>query len=341
MVFGLVWIAWVNGSLYHELHGREDGRSRSSIFVQMLQVTVLAVFAAHATEEDGAAFAVTYALLLALLALQWWSVHRYDIDPADRAATARYVAGLIGPLAVVLVSAFRPSEARLVLWGLAVAASIGYLAVQGTWRRGPQLRTVATESMAERFGLFTIIVLGEVVVGVVDGLSEAERDALTMATGLLALTIGFGFWWNSFDAIGRRLPQASPGRYTAWILGHLPLTGAIAAAGAGMVSLIEHAGDTSTPAATAWLLAGASALMLVVLAGLINTIDYGPDLTPLVPRLTVRFAIGAAVSLVIGALQPAAWLLALLLSLVHSAVWFAGFALRASAIPASPVPDGD
>ncbi len=25
VVFGLIWIAWVNGTLYLELHGREDG----------------------------------------------------------------------------------------------------------------------------------------------------------------------------------------------------------------------------------------------------------------------------------------------------------------------------
>jgi len=29
VVFTLVWIAWANGSLHYELHGREDARSRS------------------------------------------------------------------------------------------------------------------------------------------------------------------------------------------------------------------------------------------------------------------------------------------------------------------------
>jgi hypothetical protein len=43
--------------------------------------------------------------------------------------------------------------------------------------------------------LFTIIVLGEVVFGVVDGLSSAERDAKTIATGMIALWLGFGLWW--------------------------------------------------------------------------------------------------------------------------------------------------
>lgn len=73
-----------------------------------------------------------------------------------------------------------------------------------------------------------------------------------------------------------------------------------------------------------------------MLAGLINAIDDDPALASLMARMSVLLAIGAVVSLVIGALQPAAWPLAPLLSLVLAG----GSALRASALPASPVQDG-
>ena len=120
-----------------------------------------------------------------------------------------------------------------------------------------------TDSLVERFGLFTIIVLGEVVFGVVDGLSAAERDVKTITTGMLALVIGFGFWWIYFDLVGRRLPRADGGALASWLLSHLPITLSITAAGAAMVSLIGHAHDARTPASTAWLLAGAVALGLL------------------------------------------------------------------------------
>jgi low temperature requirement protein LtrA len=48
VVFALIWIAWINGSLYLELHGREDGPTRSIVFVQMGIVVLLAVFTADA-----------------------------------------------------------------------------------------------------------------------------------------------------------------------------------------------------------------------------------------------------------------------------------------------------
>jgi uncharacterized membrane protein len=48
VVFALIWIAWINGSLYLELHGREDGRTRSIVFAQMGILVLLAVFTADA-----------------------------------------------------------------------------------------------------------------------------------------------------------------------------------------------------------------------------------------------------------------------------------------------------
>jgi low temperature requirement protein LtrA len=121
-----------------------------------------------------------------------------------------------------------------------------------------------TGSLVERFGLFVIIVLGEVVVGVVDGLSAAERDARTTVVGMLAL----GFWSTYFDVIGERLPRNHARSLAGWLIGHLPLTLAIAAAGAGMVGLIEHAADARTPAGFAWLLSGSVATTLIACAAL-------------------------------------------------------------------------
>ena len=47
IIFGLIWFAWINGSLYVELHGGEDGRTRNIVFVQMCILALLAVFTAE------------------------------------------------------------------------------------------------------------------------------------------------------------------------------------------------------------------------------------------------------------------------------------------------------
>jgi hypothetical protein len=113
-------------------------------------------------------------------------------------------------------------------------------------------------SMAERFALFTIIVLGEVIVGVVNGLSQAQHSTATTTVGLLCLGIGFGIWWNYFDFVGMRSPRPGLGIRGIWLVAHLPLSMAVAATGAGMVSLIEHSNPDHTPPAPSGSSAGRS-----------------------------------------------------------------------------------
>lgn len=324
IVFALIWIAWMNGSYYHELHGRDDGRSRTYIFVQMGLLALLAVYAAHAAdrEADGRGFAITYAILLSFIAWQWFALRKVDTD--DMAAIVyRYVAGMGVVIALVVISAIvNDPDVRLVLWSAAIFLTVAGLIYQ-LFGRDPELEDIArvTESMAERFGLFTIIVLGEVVVGVVDGLSEAARDAKTIATGIIALVIGFGFWWNYFDFVGRRPPRPGPLSRGVWNLGHVPMWLSVAAAGAGMVSLVEHAGDSRTPTATAWLIAGAVAAMALSLAAVTLTM---PDHAG---RTMVPFTLTAAagVALVLGALRPSPIILAGALALTLSLVWWESF----------------
>src|SRR3712207_5267340 len=94
----------------------------------------------------------------------------------------------------IVASASLPTEPRLIVWAAFALALIGSLLWLGRSPLGLERGVTPTESLAERLGLFTIIVLGEVIFGVVDGLSAAEHDLKTIATGMIALVLGFGFW---------------------------------------------------------------------------------------------------------------------------------------------------
>ena len=78
VVFALIWIAWINGSLYLELHGRQDGRTRSIVFAQMGILVLLAVFTADAADGGGWGFAVVYATYQVVQTWLWSSVWRQD-----------------------------------------------------------------------------------------------------------------------------------------------------------------------------------------------------------------------------------------------------------------------
>jgi low temperature requirement protein LtrA len=321
VVFALIWIAWINGSLYLELHGREDGRTRTIVFAQMGILVLLAVFTADAA--GGWGFAVVYATYQVVQTGLWYSVWRQDRrDHTEFLWLAGgYVVGMGVSATVILASALLPATPRLVVWaGLEGAWIVGITLAARRSRAG--LGLTPTDSLVERFGLFTIIVLGEVVIGVVAGLSVAERDATTIVTGMLALSLGFGFWWIYFDLVGGRLPRANRVALASWVLNHLPIALSITAAGAGMVSLIGHAHDERTPAGTSWLLAGAVAtgLLALVLTG--RALADAERLSVVFHPLRLALAGGAAAALLVGWLRPAPWLLALLLLAILSGVWF-------------------
>jgi len=323
VVFALIWIAWINGSLYLELHGREDGRTRSIVFVQMGILVLLAVFTADATDGSGRGFAVVYATYQVVQTGLWYTVWRQDRRdyPEFQAAAGGYVVGMGVSVVVIGASALLAATPRLVVWaGLGLAWIVGIVLAARSSRVG--LGLTPTDSLVERFGLFTIIVLGEVVIGVVAGLSVAERDAKTVVTGMLALWLGFGFWWVYFDLVGGRLPRADGGALANWVLSHLPITGSITAAGAGMVSLIGHAHDARTPASTSWLLAGAVATGLLALVLTERALVDAERLFLVFHPLRLALSGGAAAALIVGWLRPAPWLLALLLVAILSAVWF-------------------
>src|SRR3984885_12094025 len=67
-VFTLVWIAWANGSLHHELHGHDDARARSTFLLQILVLAAMGAFISQAGGSRGAGLAIAAAGLLPGLA---------------------------------------------------------------------------------------------------------------------------------------------------------------------------------------------------------------------------------------------------------------------------------
>ena len=322
VVFGLIWLAWINGTFLHDLHGRNDVRTRFYTFAQMLLIVLLAVYVGDAAGDGGQGFALVYSAYLALLTWLWYTVRRRD-DERFMDITRQWLIAMVVSFAVVLGSTLLAPEWRMVVWALLVVMWLATMIWLGssTEMLEEEGMLSSSDSLIERFGLFVIIVLGEVVVGVVDGLSNAERDAETIATGVFALIIGFGLWWNYFDLTARRLPRADPGGSPIWLTAHFPLTLSIGAAGAAMVSLILSATDDRAPAATAWLLAGSVALGLVSLAVIVRTLqDYDRLITVYRPT-SILMLVAAGVALLIGAWRPAPIVLVVTLGAIYFVVW--------------------
>jgi low temperature requirement protein LtrA len=191
-VFTLVWIAWANGSLHHELHGHDDARARSTFLLQILLLAAMGAFIPQATGARGAAFAVAAAVLFAVLAVLWLLAARGD-RPEYRRASRLFVAGTAACAVLLAATALLPAGARVPAWGAIDAVYVaGFAAILLTATQAQAAAMIVTDALTDRFGAFIIIVLGETLTGVVSGLSSQPVSALTLAVGLVAVVVGFG-----------------------------------------------------------------------------------------------------------------------------------------------------
>jgi low temperature requirement protein LtrA len=325
VVFSLIWIAWFNGVQYHELHAREDGRSRVMLFLQMLLIAPLASFTGDAAGEDGAKFALTYALLTAVFVWLWWSVQRID-EPEYRRTTTTYLVTMVALGGAMAASAFVAESVRLEVWAaLVVVWILGTLAMRRRSLESSVESSTASEAIVERFGLFVIIVLGEVVVGVVNGLAETPDNVEYIITALLGLLVGFGLWWMYFDFVGERSP-AHERAYGRWTLGHLPLKLSIAAIGGCMVNVLEHATDDRVPATTAWVMATAFSITMLSLTVLYRSLQSAIDHPNLYRKLVAGTLVAIPLALGIAAWQPSPPVMLAAYSLLLLNLWWTSVA---------------
>jgi len=277
-LFVITWWAWTNGTAYHDLHGNNDIRTRIFTFLQMFTVAAMAVFAHDALGETSSGFALSYAGFQLILTFLWWrtGVH----DPDHRPLSRPYALAFLINTLLFAASVFIEPPHRFYIWIAATLISIVLpLYVFRVGRKIPdvqaqiELVTTATASLVERFGLFTIIVLGEVIVGVVQGLA-GYHDLNLQIGGISALSmvIAFGAWWLYFDFVSHRIPRRGAMWVYLWSYAHLPVTAGIAMVGAAIVNVVEHATEP-LPVEVRWLLVCAIGMVLAGIALMIHSLE--------------------------------------------------------------------
>jgi len=273
-LFYAVWSSWINGTYYHDLHTTNDLSIRLFTFAQMLAVALMAVHAGQVPGDGTIGFAIGYTANTFLLVVLWFrtGVH----DPSHRPASVPYSIAYL--ISAILFGLSIGVEAPLTYWMWALALlseGIGYYTALNRWTP-PESQPgdaviAASVSLIERMGLFVIIVLGEVVVGSVNGMAELiPLDPDEMVIGLSGMLVAIGLWWLYFDLVSHRRPVS---RFTqAWLFLHFPLVVAIAAGGAGVLTTIEHI-SSPLPDSVRWLLVGSLSLAVLAIVALTLVLD--------------------------------------------------------------------
>ena len=304
-LFVLVWLAWLNGTLYHDLHGNNDIRTRIFTFAQMFTVASMAVFAHNAYGSGSAGFALSFAAYQLILTYLWWrtGVH----DPDHRPLSNPYALAFLLSAILFFVSAFMPEVWRIYFWVAGFLLTI--VGQMVTFSMRPSNPAVAAEqarsltvtpSGVERFGLFTIIVLGEVIVGVVRGVaSHHHLDWVVFVTAGLGMLIAIGLWWLYFDSVSQRFPHTGRWQILAWMMLHLVLSMGIVAVGAAVLNVVEHSGD-ALAAEVRWLLVGSMAVALTGISLLMPILQIRPEFRTLYRRAGLFMLAAALICVLLG-----------------------------------------
>ena len=119
--------------------------------------------------------------------------------------------------------------------------------------------------LAERLGLFVIIVLGEGVVQVVDAACEAVPEAGLFVAGLASFVLLAGMFGLSVQYGFAGVPHLREGAVVARVglALHCVVTGVIATVSVGLASVVEH-GNEPLDTGPRWLLCGAVAAYFLI-----------------------------------------------------------------------------
>ena len=217
-LFVAVWWAWVGYTVYADRFDTDDVAHRVLVLAGMLAVIAMALSVHDALHGGSARFALAFVAVRGIVLLLNARARRHAA-PA-RPLLNLFLAAFSTGAALWLLSVFVPEPARYVLWGVALVIE---LSAPWVGRRQIVKAPVHASHLVERFGLFTLIVLGESVVRVAQG--AADVDDWTTAT-LAAAGGGFllvaGLWWLYFDRIDEGAVR-SVLRGLVWNYTHLPL----------------------------------------------------------------------------------------------------------------------
>ena len=256
MAFFAIWWAWMNFTWFASAYDCDDAPYRLLTLLQMSGVLVLAA-GVHPVFEDRDFRVATagYVIMRLAMVAQWGRAAR--ADPEHRATALRFVVGITAVQVAWLLRLALSEGPALFVFFVLVAAE---LAVP-VWAEHPAMTAWHPHHIAERYGLFTIIVLGECVLASTAAVNAildedgASPELVLVGAGSLALL--FALWWVYFlkDAGGGLARHRELGFW--WGYGHYVVFASLAALGAGLEVTAEavthhvEAGDTTVAAATA------------------------------------------------------------------------------------------
>ena len=260
VLFIPVWWSWVGYTFYADRFEGNETSYRVLTFAGMLAVAALALTLEGAFTLTGDfPVVITYALVRLVL-ITLYARSAYYI-PLARGLSAQFIIGLGIAVLMFVGSLALDPPARYYVWAAAalVELSIPFLNLRAT-------RSIPYDysHIPERFGLFTIIVLGEAVLATAMGASAVSWTPGNIVMASIGFAMAACIWWINFDFVeddAIRSRDLVP-RFV-YLYGHYFIVVSIVALGVGLEHAIKETGDDHLHLPTLALVGGGIAAYLL------------------------------------------------------------------------------
>jgi len=286
MVFFAIWWAWMNFTWFASAYDTDDVPYRLLTLLQMGGVLVLAAGVPSAFSGDGYV-AVTLGYLIMRIGLVSLWLRAAIQHPAGRTTALRYAAGISVVQALWVSRLALPEEWQV--WSFIVFALLD-LSVP-LWAERTGTTAWHPHHIAERYGLFVIILLGESVLASTVGVQQSLATGISVDLVVIAvsgLVLLFTLWWLYFSEPAGEGLERNRDLSFLWGYGHFGIFAALAAIGSGLevavlstVAATDEAGEHH--ALSASVVALAVALPVAIFLLLLWLLH-----APIVDRVVVR-----------------------------------------------------
>lgn len=222
IVFTGLWWSWIGNTFYNDRFDTDDAVHRFMVYLQMVAIVLTAIFLHDPFGANFVPFIFSFALIR-LLIIQVNATAGY-FNPSTRGVTYTYAIGftvaLIPHFSALL---FQDEVLRMILVGLGIMISLimPWLVSNDKMRSTP----LNLHHLSERFGLFTILILGESIIATVNGGSHIHAHPIQIAAVIAgAIFMVFIFWWLYFEKLDGSVFKSGNLRYgQIWVYTHLLL----------------------------------------------------------------------------------------------------------------------
>lgn len=243
-VFVAIWWAWMNYTWFASAFDNGDAAFTVLTGVSMAGFLIVAGSTEPLFEQlDFSVAVIGWVIMRLALVLLWLRVARDDA--AMRVMALRYVVGLGLAQAMWLLIAFGLAPASPLAMAITIIATVFEFSVPLLAERGTKPLPFHRHHLIERYGLLTIIVLGEVLLAASMSITDmlaAGATATLVEFFLATLIIVFAIWWLYF-AGEDHLPNGKKTALVAFGYGHLLVYAGVALVGAGLgawLDVVDH-----------------------------------------------------------------------------------------------------